>query len=154
MPYPRQLPATGTCRCGRVRLRVTKPAMLSMACHCHGCQKMTGSAFSLSLALPADGVEVVEGELIRGGLQEEHSHLYCAFCKSWVMTRPAGLDWLVNLRPSVLDPHADFVPFIETCTDARLAWASTPARHSYAGFPSMEDYQPLVEAYAAETADA
>ncbi|GAA0888988.1 GFA family protein [Rhodanobacter soli] len=150
MPYPRQLPATGTCRCGRVRLRVTKPAMLTMACHCHGCQKMTGSAFSLSLALPADGVEVLEGELVRGGLQGEHTHLYCAFCKSWVMTRPAGIDWLVNLRASILDPHADFVPFIETCTDARLSWVSTPAKHSFAGFPAMEEYQPLVEAFAAE----
>ncbi len=39
---------------------------------------------------------------------------------------------------------------LETCTDARLPWASTPAKHSYAGFPAMEEYQPLVEAFAAE----
>lgn len=150
MTYPRELPATATCRCGSVRLRVSRPALLTMACHCHGCQKMTGSAFSLTVALPADGVEVVQGELVRGGLQTEHAHLYCAFCKSWVMTRPAGIDWLVNLRASALDPHADFVPFIETCTDARLDWASTPARHSYAMFPPPEDYQPLMEAFAAQ----
>jgi hypothetical protein len=148
--YPRKLPATATCRCGAVRLRVTRPALLTMACHCHGCQKMTGSAFSLTVALPVDGVEIMEGDLVRGGLQTEHAHLYCAFCKSWVMTRPAGIDWLVNLRASTLDPHADFVPFIETCTAERLPWATTPARHGYAAFPPPADYQPLMEAFAGQ----
>lgn len=150
MTYPRELPATASCRCGRVRLRITRPALLTMACHCGGCQKMTSSAFSLTVALPADGVEILEGELARGGLQTEHTHLYCAFCKSWMMTRPAGIDWLVNLRASALDRHADFVPFIETGTATRLAWATTPARHSYEGFPPLEAYQPLLDAFAAQ----
>jgi hypothetical protein len=148
--YPRELPATATCRCGAVRLRITRPALLTMACHCHGCQKMTGSAFSLTVALPVDGVEITEGDLVRGGLQTEHAHLYCAFCKSWVMTRPAGIDWLVNLRASTLDPHADFVPFIETCTAERLPWATTPARHGYPEFPPPEDYPTLMQAFATQ----
>jgi hypothetical protein len=102
------------------------------------------------VALPVDGVEITEGDLVRGGLQTEHAHLYCAFCKSWVMTRPAGIDWLVNLRASTLDPHADFVPFIETCTAERLPWATTPARHGYPEFPPPEDYPTLMQAFATQ----
>jgi len=30
--------------------------MLTMACHCLGCQTMSASAFSLSMALPIDGL--------------------------------------------------------------------------------------------------
>ena len=42
-----KLPWNGGCRCGAVRLRVTKPPLLAAACHCTGCQSMSASAFSL-----------------------------------------------------------------------------------------------------------
>ena len=148
MPKMPPLPWDASCRCGRVRMRVTLPPLLSMACHCSGCQVMTGSAFSLSLVLPADGFAVLGGELSRGGLQAEHRHQYCAWCKSWLFTQPAGLDWLVNLRASTLADHGWYEPFIETATAEKLPWASTPARHSFAGFPGPEQYQPLIQKFA------
>jgi len=52
----------GGCRCGQVRFRFTAQPLLTMACHCRGCQRMTGSAFSLSAAYPASGFEVTAGE--------------------------------------------------------------------------------------------
>ena len=55
------LPAEGGCRCGGVRFRVTKAPLITMACHCTGCQKMTASAYSTSVAIPADGFEVIKG---------------------------------------------------------------------------------------------
>jgi hypothetical protein len=56
------LPLEGGCRCGRVRLRITALPLLTMACHCTGCQRMTAGAFSLSVAIPAAGFSVTEGE--------------------------------------------------------------------------------------------
>jgi len=44
------LPWEGGCRCGAVRLRVTKPPLLTGICHCTGCRRMSGSAFSLTRA--------------------------------------------------------------------------------------------------------
>ena len=64
-----KLPWEGGCRCGAVRIRVTKPPLLAMACHCTGCQRMSASAFSLTLTLPADGFAVTRGEPVIGGLQ-------------------------------------------------------------------------------------
>lgn len=58
----------GSCRCGAVRIRATAPPMLTMACHCTGCQKMTGSAFSTNVAIPTDAFAVVKGATVRGGL--------------------------------------------------------------------------------------
>ena len=35
------LPLEGGCRCGQVRLKISAPPLLTMACHCTGCQKMS-----------------------------------------------------------------------------------------------------------------
>jgi hypothetical protein len=148
-----KLPWEGGCRCGGLRVRVTKPPLLAGACHCAGCQKMTASAFSLSLALPADGFEVTKGEPVLGGLRGPVSHHHhCPACLSWVFTRVEGMDWFVNLRASALDDRGWFGPFMEVWTDEKLPWASTGARHSYGKAPEMADFEPLMAAYAAEGA--
>ena len=58
----------GGCRCGQVRIKMTAPPFLTMACHCTGCQRMTGSAFSLSAAYPSNAFSVTQGEPVIGGL--------------------------------------------------------------------------------------
>ena len=106
------LPAEGGCRCGRVRIRISAPPLLSMACHCTGCQRMSSSAFSLSVAIPGSGFEVVQGEPVIGGLHgEEAHHYFCGWCMSWMFARPQvpGVDF-VNLRPTMLDDAKWFSP--------------------------------------------
>ncbi len=148
LPMP-DLPVQGSCRCGQVRLRISAPPILTMACHCTGCQKMSASAFSLSAAIPSEGFEVTEGEPVIGGLHGDDAHHYhCPYCKSWMFTKPAGMDWFVNLRPTMLDDPKWFVPFIETYTSEKLPWATTPATHSYETFPPMEDYEGLAKEFA------
>lgn len=139
----------GGCRCGRVRFRVTLPPLLSMACHCGGCQRMTASAFSLSVLVPADGFAVTAGEPVIGGLHGPPRHFHCDFCKSWLFTRPAGLDDFVNVRATMLDDHAWFVPFVETCTSEALPWATTPARHRFPNIPPPEVFGPIAAEFAA-----
>lgn len=142
------LPAQGGCRCGAVRFEITAAPLLTMACHCKGCQRMTGSAYSLSAAIPSDGFRVTEGEPVIGGLHGAHRHYFCGHCMSWLFTRPDGMDWLVNLRPTMLDDAAWFEPFVETCTDEGFAWATTPAVYSFAGMPAMEDFERVTKDYA------
>jgi hypothetical protein len=148
-----KLPWEGGCRCGEVRIRVTKPPILTGACHCTGCQKMSASAYSLTVAVPADGFEVIAGEPVLGGLRGPVSHHHhCPACLGWVFTRAEGFDAFVNLRASALDDHRWFEPFIEVWTAEKLPWAATGARHSYPTAPEMADFQPLMEAYIAEGA--
>jgi hypothetical protein len=142
-----ELPVEGSCRCGQVRLRVSKPPFLTMACHCTGCQQMASSAFSLSAAIPSDGFEVTAGEPVIGGLHGAARHYFCPHCMSWMFTRAEGMDWFVNVRPTMLDGAPWSTPFIETYTSEKLEWASTPAVHSFAQFPEPEAYGPLSQAY-------
>lgn len=144
------LPREGGCRCGRVRLKVTKAPLVTMACHCTGCQRMSSSAFSLSAAIPADGFEVTEGETVIGGLHGADSqHHFCGWCMSWMFTRPQGMDWFVNLRPTMLDDTSGIAPFIETYTVEKLPFAETGAVHSFERFPPMEAMEGLVRDFAA-----
>ena len=138
----------GGCRCGRVRFRASGRPLLTMACHCTGCQRMTGGAFSLSTAMPGAGFAVTAGQPVEGGLRGNPHHFFCPDCMSWLFTRVDGMDAFVNVRTTVLDDPGGLDPFIETWTSEKLAWATTPARHSFPGFPAMADYAALTEAYA------
>ena len=144
-------PLDGGCRCGKLRIRLTKPALLTAACHCTGCQTMSASAFSLTITVPADAFEVTKGEPVIGGLHGDQSHHYhCDWCKSWVFTRVEPDMGFVNVRATMLDDHASFEPFVEFWTSEKLPWATTPAKHSFASQPdSMEAFTPLVAEYAA-----
>lgn len=144
-------PRDGGCRCGKVRFRVTAPPLLTMACHCVGCQRMTGSAFSLSAAFPSDGFTVTQGEPIIGGMHGPIRHYFCDYCMSWLFTRPDGMDWFVNVRATMLDDTGGFVPFIETCTDEKLPWATTPAIHGFPQFPSVDQWTELTAEFAKQS---
>jgi len=134
----------GGCRCGQVRFRITAPDMLTMACHCRGCQRMTGGPFSVSALVPAGGFEVTAGEPVVGGLHGEVKHYHCPHCLSWVYTVPPTPTPMVNVRAVMLDDAQGFVPFVEMCVDEKLPWAATPASHSYPAFPDEADWPRLV----------
>jgi hypothetical protein len=138
--------------CGGVRFRITAAPLLTMACHCAGCQNLSASAFSLTIAVPSEGFAVTKGEPVIGGLHGPNKQLYCPHCKNWVFTKAAGLDFFVNVRATMLDKHEWYVPFVEVNTSEKLPWAATPAKHSFPTQPDLDGYQPLVEAFAREGA--
>jgi hypothetical protein len=147
MPKP-TLPLEGTCRCGQIRLRISAQPLFTAACHCSGCQKMSASAFSCTAAIPSAGFEVIQGEPVIGGAHgAEIRHYHCPHCKSWMFTRPVGVDF-VNVRPTMLDDYSWFTPFIETYASAKFPWAATGAAHSFPEFPPMESFGPLLQEFA------
>ena len=102
---------------------------------------------------------------MRGLVRSFWAFVWClpAFVVIWVSWRlyylagmpadtRAGVDFFVNVRPTMLEDTSWTSPFIETYTSEKLAWATTPAVHSYEKFPPMEDYEGLVAAYAASVA--
>lgn len=145
------LPMNGGCRCDRVRIRVMQAPIMTMACHCPGCQRMSSSAFSLTAMFLADALEVTKGEVVVGGLRGADSqHYFCAHCMTWMFTRAPAVPHIVNVRPTMFDDHAWFSPFIESFTKTKLPWAVTGARHAYEEFPPMEAYESLMKEFLAQ----
>ena len=122
--------------------------MLTMACHCTGCQRMTGGPYSLSAMVAADKFTLMCGNPVEGGLKgSEIDHMFCPQCMSWVFTRVMD-GALINLRSPMLDDTAGTEPFIETFTSEKLPWVTTPATFSYDKFPDMDQYTEVMKAYA------
>jgi len=141
------LPIEGGCMCGQARLKVSAPPIITMACHCKGCQKLSASAFSLTAMVPAQGFEVIMGKPQVGALHGESGYYFCPRCLNWLYTTPAGVPF-VNIRPSLFDVPAWSTPFIETFVSEKLPWATTPARHSFEKYPTPDRYGPLMAEYA------
>lgn len=141
---------TGGCRCDRVRFEIREAPLMTSACHCTGCQKMSSSAYSLTAIVPAAGFAVTQGDVVQGGLHgDDARHMFCDHCKTWMFTRIDAYGF-VNVRPTLLDDASWYTPFIETYTSEKLPWATTPARHTYDQFPPPEQYAQLMAEFAAE----
>lgn len=138
----------GECRCGQVQFEVSVEPLMTMACHCTGCQRMTASAFSLSSLYPSNGFKVTLGEPVIGGLHGTTRHYFCAHCMSWLFTRPDGMDEFVNVRATLMEDVKSFSPYIECYTDEKLSWVTTPALHSFDKFPPPDDFPALLSEFA------
>jgi hypothetical protein len=149
-----KLPWEGGCRCGALRFRISAPPMLTAACHCTGCQKMTGGPYSLSVTVPAEGFTLLSGDPVLGGLRgpQVHHH-HCSACMSWVYTRVEGLDFFVNVRATMLDTPGWYRPWLECWTSEALPWAVIGAPRMHETMPTeMTEFQALIAEFAAEGA--
>lgn len=146
---PPEPPFEGACLCGAVRVRVTAAPLLTVACHCRDCQKLTASAYSLTTMFPRDAFAFT-GTVIRGGLGSGvRRHFFCKSCLNFIFSEIAGADQRVNLRTSVLENAAAFAPFVELMTEDKMPWVQVPVAHSFARYPqTLEDLQALMDAYA------
>lgn len=143
------LPLEGGCRCGQMRFRVTAKPMLTIACHCKGCQRMTASAFSLSAAVPAQAFELLKGQPVAGGLHRpEQRHYHCPHCLSWVFSKMDGLEFMVNVRAPMFDDTSWFAPLADIYTSEKLPWVSTGAKHAYPEYPGVDVFKGLMAEYA------
>lgn len=142
-------PMEGGCRCGEVRFKITAPPLLTMACHCRGCQQMTAAPYSATLNMAPDAFSLLQGEPVIGGLHGVVRHYFCPKCMSWVFTRLPNAE-NVLVKTTMLDSPgpASFPPFVESNILEKLPWATTPAVHSFEKFPPPESFKGLIEEYA------
>lgn len=140
-------PLGGSCLCGKVRIEISAPPLMTMACHCRGCQKLTSSAFSLSACIPVAGFKATGIEPVIGALHADTKHLYCPCCKNWLYSLPKGVKTYVNVHPTLLDDIEWFSPFAEVHTAEKVSWACTPAIHSFERFPCSDRFEKLFEEF-------
>lgn len=146
LPTP---PFHGSCLCGSVQVRVTEPPLLTFACHCRDCQKRSASAYSLTTIFPTSGFSCA-GDLINGGTGESgRKHYFCKNCLNFIYSQIEGASERVNLRTSILQNAASFVPFVELMTVEKMPWAQVPAVYSFSRIPDApEEFQELLKRYA------
>ena len=118
------LPQTGGCQCGKIRYEITKAPQLVYTCHCRDCQRITGSAFSLGVALPQAAFCITAGE--PRALQRVpdsgrlNTRFVCPDCACWVYSRPRG--GVVRIRAGTLDDTSWLQPTRHIWTRSKQAW--------------------------------
>lgn len=123
------LPLTGGCVCGQLRYALTGAPLLVYACHCHNCQKRSGSAFALQVVIERAHLKVT-GEMdaqrradAAGG---ELEHSFCPECRGRVWVHNLAAPDYATLRAGSFDDTRWIVPIAQTFVESAIPWAVMP----------------------------
>lgn len=151
-----QTPLQGSCQCGAVTYTVSAEPLFIYACHCHSCQKRTGSAFSLGLVIPTDTLDL-KGTLTPWSRESEqgntNTRYSCASCGNIIYGIGDTSTELAKLQAGTLEDTSEVEPEVHMWAENKQPWLTLPDRlHQFETQP--EDGLALFQAaidYRAET---
>jgi hypothetical protein len=125
MPAPYQ----GGCQCGAVRYEIgDEPTGLNV-CHCTDCQRQSGSAFSMSLRVPAASLRFISGTVktfqMAGESGKPKDCAFCPQCGTRLYHALPGSPW-VMVKPGTLDDPSHFKPVAHIWTRSKQPWIRIP----------------------------
>jgi hypothetical protein len=116
---------TGGCRCGQVRYSGTAEPMFAGVCHCTSCQKETGSAFGIVVAVPSAAL-TIEGSpasyAATGDSGKSNVAKFCPNCGSTILSEPELMAGAAIVRVGTLDDPSWVKPAMEIYCDSAQAW--------------------------------
>jgi hypothetical protein len=121
----------GECLCGAVRYRSEAEPAMQVVCHCKTCQKNSGSAFSMNVAVPEDSL-VVEGDALqcyidRSGTSGQPFHRrYCGSCGSHLYSHGAAYGAIAFIKAGTLNDATWLTPSTHIWCAEKLPWVSIP----------------------------
>lgn len=138
----------GGCACGAVRYRMTSPPMFVHCCHCHDCQRQTGSAFVINALIETDRVHLLTGHTEVVGVPTDsgrpHDIHRCPTCRTALWSNYGGRAALRFVRVGTLDDSAALPPDVHIYTRSKLPWLTLPA-----GVPAFEEYYDMQKLWPA-----
>lgn len=143
-----ETPITGTCQCGDVRYAVHHEPLVTAACHCQDCQKLSASAFSITMIIPEAAFELLSGELSVFERPADHGGkaicYFCPTCSNRVYHKNPIMPGFLRLKPGGLDDTSTIQPQVHVWTSRAQPWYQIPE-----GVPSYETQPDLQEFLAA-----
>lgn len=116
---------TGGCRCGAIRYECSAEPLMTGNCHCRDCQRVTGSAFAASLAVPKDALKIT-GEVkyyeVKADSGNTVGHGFCPTCGAPVIAKNSGMPALMFLRAGNLDDPSWFRPGMHVYAASAQPW--------------------------------
>jgi hypothetical protein len=119
---------TGGCLCGAVRYEFHGEVGTAGYCHCKDCRRTSGSAFGVSVRVPASGFRIVAGQpkgfTKLGDSGRSVTRYFCADCGSPLYTVPPRHPDLIFIKAGGLDDPSVVKPDREAWTRSRVDWAT------------------------------
>lgn len=124
-----RFPVEGGCACGAVRYRLKEAPFCIYTCHCTDCQTLSTSAFTLTMPVRPEALEILQGELktwIRvppsGNQLPQH---VCANCGVRIYSEPAARR-TYSLRCGSLDDTSWIEPVAAIWMRSAQPWVRMP----------------------------
>ena len=117
---------TGGCRCGAVRYTLQAETLpRTYACHCHGCQSWSGSAFSQQ-AMVGEGQIEVTGPVVIYELTSPSGSTsrqrMCGTCHARIYNTNSSRPGIAALRAGTLDRSDELDVVAHIWTKRKQAW--------------------------------
>jgi len=129
---------TGGCLCGKVRYSADVDPVFTGLCHCRNCQKESGSAFAIVVAVPQPALSV-QGELKtytdQGDSGQAMFRRFCPECGSTVMEEAAAMPGILMLTVGTLDDPSWVKPGMQIYCDSAQPWVQLSGE--WQRFPKM-----------------
>jgi hypothetical protein len=115
----------GGCLCGQVRYHSDSSPLFTALCHCTHCQKQSGSAFSIIVAVKARSLEIlgdIKAFSDKGGDDRAVSRQFCPTCGSALFTVGDGAPGVTFIKAGTLDDTAQLEPTMALWCESRQPW--------------------------------
>ena len=122
----------GRCHCGFVSYEaVVDPKRVSI-CHCSDCQRLTGSAYRVTVTAPKESFKITQGEpklYIKIGDNGRHRlQFFCPNCGSPIYTTGKGSDAEeVGIRLGTINQRHELQPESQIWCSSELPWVENIA---------------------------
>lgn len=125
-----EMPLVGHCQCGSIEYTVSEPPIVMLVCHCIDCQKLSASAFSLTMAINRRAFDLVSGRLktwarptASGGTAICH---FCPDCENRIYHENPEMAEVLRLKPGTLDVTSFIEPDAHVWTMRAQPWVDIP----------------------------
>ena len=128
-------PIEGGCQCGAVRYRLDGKLYTLAVCHCTMCQRQSGSAFGMSLAISRNAFQLLSGTLKSFNATCDSGRIKeCAFCPECGVRIYNRTEGRMSIKAGTLDDTSWLEPDAHFWTRSKQAWTPIPA-----GVPNFVD---------------
>lgn len=120
---------SGGCRCGACRYEIALDALPPVyACHCHICQRWSGSAFSLQALVQEDALSVTGPVAIYELVTEDRTSIQrlCGTCHSRLYNTNTRRPGVAVVRAGTLDRSEELACRAHIFTAYKQGWVTIP----------------------------
>ncbi len=141
----------GGCACNNIRYKLVATPLIVHTCHCHDCQRLTGSAFVVNIWIErqfvAPGAIVPKSFRLAGGSGQKHDVFFCDSCGTYLWSRYLGAPGdALFVRAGTLDKPTAVKPDVHIFTRSKLPWLTLPE-----GARTFKSFYKISEIWSAES---
>lgn len=136
----------GGCCCGGIEFQFDTDTALAYECHCSICQKASGSAFSTTVMVRANGFRWLKGQNLISTYKREggYKSCFCSQCGSPVPNAFRGLP-LYSVPVGSLDNPESIQVAVRLHLDSKARWDRISQSHNFESMPALDEILKLLK---------